>query len=67
LQNTPEQAEEEEEEEEESKFITIGSLVLFSGILLALLPFGFVNQFLQNTPAAAEEEEGEEEIQVHRH
>jgi hypothetical protein len=35
--------------------------------LLALLPFGFVNQFLQNTPATAEEEEGEEEIQVHRH
>jgi hypothetical protein len=40
---------------------------LFSETLLALLLFGFVNQFLQNTPAPAEEEEGEEEIQVHRH
>ncbi len=40
--------------------------MLFSETLLALLLFGFVNQFLQNTPAAAEEE-GEEEIQVHRH
>jgi hypothetical protein len=31
--------------------------VLFSEILLALLLFGFFNQFLLNTPAAAEEEE----------